>query len=171
MDGWQPRMAGLRGAESVKLAALARTAERKPEPPLSARVSITLLPGKRAGKADVLLVENDASVRRCVAELLGDAGLRVAEASSASEALALVHESGLPPMLVIDLYLGRGMDGAALIAALRARSPSLRAVLISGGEVPDGKLDGRDAFLRKPFHGDDLVRAVQGIRSEARRPC
>lgn len=119
----------------------------------------------------MLLVENDPSVRRCVAELLDDAGLCVAEASSASEALAVVRASGLPPMLVIDLYLGRGMDGAALIATLRARSPSLRAVLISGGEVPDGKLDGRDAFLRKPFHGDDLVRAVQGVRGETSRMC
>ena len=57
------------------------------------------------------------------------------------------------------------MDGTALIAALRKRQPAMRAVLISGAEVADNKLDPRDAFLLKPFAGADLVRAVRAVRA------
>jgi CheY-like chemotaxis protein len=119
------------------------------------------------GEIDVVLVEDDALVRACLTEMLSDGGLRVAEAPSAAEALEAADAAGPSAVLVTDLYLGPGMDGTALIAALRERQPSMRAVLISGGEVADGKLDPRDAFLSKPFHGEDLVRAIEGLRADA----
>jgi CheY-like chemotaxis protein len=123
-----------------------------------------------AGGADVLLVENDTVVRGCIAEMLDDAGLRVAEAETASEALAFVRVSGPPALLVTDLRLGAGMDGLALIAALRDRSPALRTILISGGELADGALDLCDAFLRKPFRAADLLRAVHVLAAMADAP-
>jgi CheY-like chemotaxis protein len=121
----------------------------------------------REGDIDVMLVENDALVRAFLIEMLSDGGLRVAEASCAAEALEAVNAVGPSTVLVTDLLLGPGMDGTALIAALRERQPAMRAILISGAEVADGKLDPRDAFLAKPFHGDDLVRAVQALRGAA----
>lgn len=129
------------------------------------------LPIERVGGVNVLLVENDASVRGCIAEMLEEAGLRVAEASNATEALAWMHASTPPPVLVADLCLGHGMDGVALIAALRDRTPALCAILISAGEVAEDKLDRCDAFLPKPFHGDDLVRAIKAAGGETPWPC
>ncbi len=115
----------------------------------------------------MLLVENDNSVRRCIAEIMGDAGLRVAEAASASEALAIMLPAAAPAtVLVADLNLGWGMDGAELIAALCERVPSLRTVLISAGEVTPEKLGWCDAFLPKPFHGDDLIRTIEAVRRQ-----
>jgi len=128
-------------------------------------------PAKAGEGADVLLVENDDSVRRCIAEMMGDAGLRVAEAASASEALAIMLPASTPAaVLVADLNLGWGMDGAELIAALSGRVPSLRAVLISAGEVTQEKLDRCDAFLPKPFHGDDLIRTIKAVRGRQPGP-
>lgn len=145
MEGWSPLWAEA-AADEDPLAGAGRIWEASgPE---------------RAGGADVLLVENDGAVRECIAEMLSDFGLRVTEAASAAQALALVGSRGLPPLLVTDLRLGPGMDGRELAAALRSRQPSLRAVLISGSEVGSDGLDGCDVFLRKPFRGDDLTRAM-----------
>ncbi len=48
---------------------------------------------------DVLLVENDALVRACLADMLGEMGLRVAALPNASEVLALPDGAGRRPCL------------------------------------------------------------------------
>lgn len=110
---------------------------------------------------NVLLVEDDVLIRSCLAEVLADAGMRVAEASSAGEALRLA-DADPPGVLVTDLNLGAGMGGRELASAAHRRWPSLRVVLISGGEVEEAKLPPNDRFLAKPFRGSDLVQAVRG---------
>lgn len=111
----------------------------------------------------VLLVENDEMVRGCLVDLLREAGLRVAVASSAAEALGLFEAAGDLAVLVADVHLGPGMDGIRLAAAARCRWPRLRAVLISGDvEVGDRVLPASDHFLPKPFRAAELVRAVCG---------
>lgn len=122
---------------------------------------------RRPYEVDVLLVEDDAAVRACLAEILNEGGLRVAEAANAAEALAIAGAGGFAAVLVTDLYLGAGMDGAALITALRGQRRAMGAVLISGAPTADDRLDPRDMFLAKPFHGDDLVQAVQTLRDKA----
>lgn len=118
-----------------------------------------------AGRAavDVLLVEDDELVRMCLAEGLGDAGWRVAEASSGGQALALAELDGGSAVLVTDLYLGCGMDGTELVALARRRWPRLRAVLISGADVAGTSLGPGDRFLRKPFRLDALVGVIQEL--------
>jgi CheY-like chemotaxis protein len=113
---------------------------------------------------NVLLVEDDDLVRLCLAEGLEEAGLRVAEVADAEQALARLDAAALPPaVLVTDLALGRGLDGAALIAAARHRYPRLRAVLISGADVTGLRLDPGDRFLPKPLRLDALVRVVENL--------
>lgn len=113
---------------------------------------------------DVLLVEDDDLVRRCLAEGLGEAGLRVATAANAEQALgALDALEAAPVVLVTDLALGPGLDGIALIAAARGRWPRLGAVLISGADVAEPCLGPDDRFLPKPFHLDALVHLVQEL--------
>lgn len=113
--------------------------------------------------ATVLLVEDDAMVRECLRELLGDIGSRVSDAASAAEALERISAEGVPDVLVTDLQLGPGPDGLALIAAARQRWPGMRAVLISGTNVEEPALGPGDRFLRKPFKVEILVRAVSEL--------
>lgn len=116
--------------------------------------------GQAWAKVDVLLVEDDALVRECLAEVLGDAGWRVGEAAGAAEALDRIAADGMPGVLVTDLALGRGMNGPSLIDAARLWWPGLRAVLISGTDMAEPALGRGDRFLRKPFDVDTLTRAV-----------
>lgn len=80
----------------------------------------------------VLLVENDAELRRAMVLLLEKWGVAVIEAATGEEALALIEDLGiLPDAAIVDQSLGGGLSGLATIAALRARAPQLPARVIS----------------------------------------
>jgi len=80
----------------------------------------------------VLLVENDAELRRAMVLLLEKWGAAVIEASSGEEALALIEDLGiLPDALIADQHLGQGMSGLDTLLTLRARAPGLPSRLIS----------------------------------------
>ena len=120
---------------------------------------------------DVLVVENETLVREMVAEALRDAGLRVTEADSAEAALRAVEAApGPPDVLVTGIVLGRGaMDGRALAAELRRRSPEVGVVYLAerAAAPADDALDRRERCLAKPFEPARLARVV----CEMAPPC
>lgn len=133
-------------------------------PALEAGQSYLAVPGRPARSLmDVLLVEDDALVRVCLAKALGDAGWRVSEAAGAAEALDRMAADGMPGVLVAGMALGSGMSGLALIAATRLRWPGVRTVLLSGTGMAEPALGPGDRFLRKPFDVDTLARAVSAL--------
>jgi DNA-binding NtrC family response regulator len=123
---------------------------------------------------DVLLAEDDALVREALAETLTDAGLIVAAAASAEDALRIAEAEPAPPpsVLVTDVDLGAGMDGHALAGACRRRWPALAVVVISG--EPDNfrarDPGPRGVFLAKPLRPAQLVRQVLGWVAAAPPP-
>jgi len=134
--------------------------------PRSGRLFITEPDHPARPGMDILLVEDDALVRKCLGEVLADAGWQMCEAADAAEALDRMCVGGMPGVLVTDMVLGRGMSGTALIAAARLLYPQVRAVLVSGTDMADPALDPGDRFLRKPFSVDDLVQAVSELIAE-----
>ncbi len=114
----------------------------------------------------VLLVEDDALLRECLAEMLGDAGWQVAEAANAVKALDWMAANGMPDALVTDLRLGPGMDGLALIAEARRRWPRLRAVLTSGADAARLDMHPADRFLGKPFGISALIQVVTELATD-----
>jgi CheY-like chemotaxis protein len=70
----------------------------------------------------------------------------------------------LIPLVITDYNLP-GMNGLQLTAALKARAPSTRVILITSYAPPDmnrrAQDRGVDALLPKPFHPDALIQAVQ----------
>ena len=107
----------------------------------------------------ILVVEDHATVRECLRELLAEGG-RVSDAFNAAEALECMTANGVPDVLVADMQLGPGMSGLELIAAARLRWPGVRALLISGTNMEEPVLGPGDRFLRKPFTAEALCRAV-----------
>lgn len=110
-------------------------------------------------RASVLVVEDDASVRRSLLLLLRSHGLDVRAYASARQALAdpLALSSHC---LIADLAMP-DLDGVGLLGALRAAGWSGPAILISG--EPDenveqkGRDAGFDAVLRKPMFDRQLT--------------
>lgn len=117
-------------------------------------------PGRR-----VLLVEDEAPLRRLALRALEAAGHSVVEAEDVEGAYAAIA-AGMPDLVVTDVMLAGGGDGYVLARALRERYPALPIMLVSG--YAEGAV-GRDlgaeglGFLAKPFRTADLVAAVARI--------
>jgi CheY-like chemotaxis protein len=89
-----------------------------------------------AGGARLLMVEDNAEVRRAYREALLVLGYQVGEARSAEEALAAVTESP-PEIVLIDINLP-GMNGYRLAKTLKARvTGPIRLVMLSGVTLDD----------------------------------
>lgn len=113
----------------------------------------------------VLVVDDDASVRRSLARLLKSADYRVESFASAAEFLASGrHQSNDgPACLVLDLRIP-GLTGMELQERLSALKSPLAIVFITGhGDIPtsvQAMKGGAVDFLPKPFDGAQLLEAV-----------
>ena len=113
----------------------------------------------------VLLVDDEAMVRRGSAELLEGLGYQTVQASSGAEALRKIEEGPAFDLLVSD-YLMPGMNGATLIAEARKAVPNLPIVLVTGYAAPDLDLPGI-SVLAKPFRQRDLAISITEARNLA----
>lgn len=106
----------------------------------------------------ILLIEDDASIRRFVRLALEDEGWQVSEADTAKRGL-IEAASRQPDAIVLDLGLPDG-DGKSVIAELRGWS-QLPILVLSAREREEEKvaaLDaGADDYLSKPFGIPELL--------------
>ncbi len=119
----------------------------------------------------LLLVDDEAPVRKLAERVLTRAGWQVVAAACGEDALELVEAGDLAPALgcVISDVVMPGLDGPALVRALRQARPDLPAILMSG-YADAGLRDALQAadirFLSKPFAMADLVAALESLASQ-----
>ena len=116
---------------------------------------------RRRGEASVLVVEDEASVRRLIRQILEGVGYRVAVAASGAEATRIIEEAREPfDLLVTDVVLPKE-TGIQIARRIRERTPEIPVLLISG--YMEDILSREDltaenfAFLPKPFGPDMLT--------------
>lgn len=109
----------------------------------------------------VLLVDDEALVRRVVERALGEAGYAVRAAADGAEALAAVTKE--PADLILLDRSMPGVPGAALVGALRAAAPKARVVYFSGEDVPADERGVVDGVIQKPVRVDELLATVSGF--------
>ncbi len=118
------------------------------------------------GTETVLVVEDEAAVRRLTTRVLARSGFRVLEASEPVEALELFRVHGAEVDLVLTDLVMPGMDGIRLAEILRERTPSLPVIFSTGYSAealhPDRIGPGAEILL-KPFSPDALVRKVREV--------
>lgn len=112
---------------------------------------------------DVLLVEDDLSVRDALSQTLELADLNVTQAGSFLAAQPRLTRD-LAGVVVSDIRMP-GRDGFHLLACARQADPDLPVILLTGeGDVPTavrGMSEGAFAFLEKPCNPDELVATVR----------
>lgn len=119
--------------------------------------------------AKILVVDDDAAIRRLLRNTLTRAGYAVVEAEDAKAALrqaAIEH----PNAVLLDLGLP-DRDGLSIIPLLRARSEAVVLVVSAREEVEEKvtALDlGADDFVTKPFDTDELLARLRvALRHQA----
>lgn len=114
----------------------------------------------------VLVVDDDAQVRRVARRGLEQAGVDVVEAATGPDAIALVHELEVD-VAVLDRQLP-GMSGLELIGELRRVAPSLHIIMLTGASAEAdrvlGLVSGADDYMVKPFSARELAARVGSAR-------
>ncbi len=123
--------------------------------------------------AQILLVDDEAAVRKSLASFLRGCGHEVRVAQNGLEAIAALEVA--PADLVVTDINMPGMDGIEMVMALRAKSSSVGIIAMSGGGLFDKALLldsagalGADVVLDKPMDLAELRAAVE--RLAARKP-
>jgi len=115
--------------------------------------------------ARLLLVDDDEAVRNVVATILRRAGHDVTVAADAERALQAAGHSARPFELLISDVVMPGMSGVELSRELRARSPGLKVLLLSGypgRDAPAGEDGGMD-YLAKPVTPEQLLNRIDQL--------
>jgi two-component system response regulator HydG len=154
------------------------TAHNLPEPSPKGSARLVLM-GREdfMGKGRVLIVDDEATARSALAEILNDEGFSVRTASDGFRALAAA-EAFRPDVVVTDIKMP-GMDGLELLGRLKEFDPEIAVILVTAfgavGTAVQAMRSGATDYLVKPLNSDELLvvleRAVEGVelRRDARR--
>ena len=112
----------------------------------------------------VLLVDDEANIRRMVGALLQSEGFETAEAPNGTAAIAAT-EQDLPDAILLDLMMPPGPDGLATLEELKRRAPDVPVIMMSGkatlsDAVKATKL-GAFQFLEKPLTPEGVLVAIR----------
>jgi CheY-like chemotaxis protein len=121
--------------------------------------------------AKVLVIDDDAAMRRLVVRALSAKGHEVAEAENGLDGLEAM-ERGKPAVMITDILMPK-TEGIETISKAKERFPETKIIAISGGGMSRNLmfLDvaralGVDATLAKPFRPAELVEAVSKVLAE-----
>ena len=120
---------------------------------------------------DLLVVDDEETLRSVVSQVLSADGFRVAEAASGEEALAAFRERS-HPLVITDIRMG-GMSGIELLTEIKQHNPDTQVVIMTSHASLDSALTALRAgaydYLVKPFESLDLISAVAGRAAEKAR--
>ena len=122
----------------------------------------------------VLLIEDDASLRRVTEFSLHSAGFHVLSAANGTQGLASFHKDK-PPVVITDIQMP-DMSGHEVLQKIKAESPKTLVIVVTAyGSIElavDAMKEGAYDYLAKPFSRDELVLVVErafnflGLREE-----
>ena len=123
-------------------------------------------PPQAAGHGEaILLVDDESTVLKVMARSLEKSGYRVIPAEDGEKGFALYSQHQRDVSLVITDMAMPGMDGPALIAALKKINPSVKIICTSGLGSSSGKNSvselGVHAILSKPCNSRIILQAIQ----------
>jgi PAS domain S-box-containing protein len=129
-------------------------------------------PARSLGNETVLLVEDEAGVRKLIRDILVAHGYKVLEAESGEGALSVVGGFGdRIDLLLTDIVMPK-MSGWDLAEAMALLRPDTKVLFLSGYTnqvvVEHGVLEANAEFLQKPFTPETLARKIRTVLDRRR---
>jgi DNA-binding NtrC family response regulator len=129
----------------------------------------------------ILIVDDEAPMRRNLTELLGEEGFSILEADDGDKAIQLVREQK-PGLVLLDINLPR-TDGLAALIEIKRQTPQVPVIVFTAYGTSERAIQamktGAFDYLEKPFDLDeflltirralnysDLLSEVQDLRSK-----
>ena len=114
----------------------------------------------------ILVVDDDASIRGLITDVLEAEGYEVACAEDGFAGLKLIEQSR-PDCVVLDVMMP-GIDGHAVLNRIRAQGgPALPVVMLTAAaddtQAWQAWTEGVDYFLAKPFDANELLRFLDNL--------
>ena len=121
----------------------------------------------------ILVIEDDAPIRRGLCDALRYAGYAVEECATGDEALATAYAAS-PDLLLLDVVLP-GKDGFEILRELRDSHPQLPVIMLTARGAEEDRVRGlklgADDYVVKPFSATELLARVEAVlRRSAERP-
>jgi two-component system, OmpR family, response regulator MprA len=121
----------------------------------------------------VLLVDDDASIRRMLERTLVAEGYDVAAVSDGGAAMAAVERS-VPDAIVLDVAMP-GLDGLSVTRRLRGKGLAVPILLLTARDGLEERVAGLDAgaddYLVKPFEARELAARLRALLRRNRPPA
>ncbi|MHB2020398.1 MAG: response regulator [Candidatus Xenobia bacterium] len=123
------------------------------------------------GTESILLVEDDAVIRRLMGRVLARYGYTVHEASDGAEALSQ-YGGGSPrlDLVVTDIVMPK-VGGWDVVQRLCENHPDLKVIFISGYTDVTVPHPGFQDFMQKPFTPQALLRRIRDVMDASRPPA
>ncbi len=117
------------------------------------------------GDEKILIVEDDALVRKYVVAQVKSLGYATLSAADAAEALDIIDGNAEIDLLFTDVIMPGAINGAQLADAARRRRPALKTLFTSGytedAVIHHGRLDDGVLLLAKPYRKPELARMIR----------
>jgi DNA-binding response OmpR family regulator len=110
----------------------------------------------------VLVVEDDFLIRMTLTDALEGEGFLVIEADSAEAALVQLRADPSICLLLTDMQLSGGLDGEALVKAVRVENAILPVIYMTGRPDRVGHIDpAREMVIGKPYLPSEICAAAR----------
>jgi two-component system, OmpR family, KDP operon response regulator KdpE len=121
----------------------------------------------------ILVVDDEASVRRALHSTLFTLGFDIGEASSGDEAIALCRIVRYDGVLLDINMPGKG--GIATCRELRRLNPAMAILMLSVNDDQERKIEaleaGADDYVTKPFHVGELTARIRSAIRRTKTPA
>ena len=121
----------------------------------------------------ILLVEDEATVRKFIQRTLSSQGYSVLDAEDGAAAARIAEKHGTIDLLLTDVAMP-DVNGSILAKRIKAMHPDIRILFMSGNtdniSLPGGVIDPDSKFIQKPFGQADLQKDIKELLNQAKPP-
>lgn len=123
--------------------------------------------------ASVLVVEDDAAIRRGVCDALEMSGYAILQAADGREGFEIASSAEID-LVLLDISMPK-RDGISVLEELRLVRPGLPVIFLTARGEPEDRVRGlrlgADDYVVKPFNAAELLARVEAVlRRSAERP-